>query len=189
MNFYEMLRKRESCRNFDPERIPTREQLMRICEAGRLSPSACNTQPWRYYIVDEPETAAKLAKCTQSMNMNKFASECPTFIVICDQPLKYEKKTRDFFVRYKYSDIDIGISTMNLCYAAMEEGLSTCILGWFDERRIMRLLGLKRDRRVKLVLCVGYAKTDKLRSKKRRPIEEIVDNIEKEDDRDDDRLQ
>ena len=53
----------------------------------------------------------------------------------------------------------------------------------------MRLLGLRRNRRVKLVLCVGYAKTDKPRSKKRRPIEEIVDNIEKEDDRDDDRLQ
>ena len=177
MNFHDMLLKRESCRNFDIEKRPSREQLLRICDMARLSPSACNTQPWHFYIVDEPELSAKLEKCTQSMNMNKFTSNCPAFIVICDEPLLYERKVRDKFVKYKYTDIDIGISTMNLCYAAMDEGLSTCILGWFDERAIKRLLGLKRNRRVKLVVCVGYSKSDEPRTKKRKALNEIVDNI------------
>lgn len=177
MNFREMLLKRESCRSFDPQRRPSKEQLMEITELAGLSPSACNTQPWRYVIVNDPGLAPKLAECTQSFKMNKFASDCPAFIVVCEEPPVFAKKTRDKFVKYRYSEIDIGISTMNLCYAALELGLSTCILGWFNERKIKKLLKLGVRRRVKLVICVGYAKNDKIRNKKRMTSDEITDYI------------
>ena len=60
MTFEEMLQKRESCRAYDPTRSVSREDLTALCEAGRLTPSGCNSQPWRFLVVDEPEARLKL---------------------------------------------------------------------------------------------------------------------------------
>ena len=54
---------RQSCRNFDPARPVEREKLTACLEAARLSPAACNSQPWRYIAVDEPERLPQLAAC------------------------------------------------------------------------------------------------------------------------------
>lgn len=177
MNFKYMLLNRQSCRKFDIAKRPEKEQLLEMVKLAGLSPSACNTQPWRYIIVNKPKLALELANCTQEFGMNKFASDCPSFIVVYDERPAYAKKVRDKFVKYKYADIDIGISTMNLCYAAMEMGLSTCILGWFNERKIKKLLGIGVGKRVKLVVCVGYALNDKIRNKKRMALDEFTEYI------------
>lgn len=78
--------------------------------------------------------------------------------------------------RFKSQDlasIDIGLSVSQFCYAATEQGLSTCILGWQDEARLKKLFDVSGGRRVRLVLAVGYAATDALRTKKRKPIEQM----------------
>ncbi len=52
--------------------------------------------------------------------------------------------------------IDIGIAAEHFCLQAAEEGLGTCMLGWFDERAVLRLIGAPRGRRIGLVITVGY---------------------------------
>lgn len=59
MTFEEMLEKRESCRAYS-DRPVSREDLMKLVEAGRLTPSACNAQPWKFIVVDDPEARKKL---------------------------------------------------------------------------------------------------------------------------------
>ena len=59
MNFMELVQARESCRSYQDKPV-TREQLVNIVEAGRLSPSGCNAQPWKFLVIDEPEAKAKL---------------------------------------------------------------------------------------------------------------------------------
>lgn len=59
--------------------------------------------------------------------------------------------------------------------SAEEEGLSTCILGWFDENKIKELLAIDKSKRVRLVIATGYASPeDKLRDKKRKPLEKLL---------------
>ena len=60
MDFLEIMKKRRSCRSFDPEKSVSREDLLKIVEAGRLSPSGCNSQPWKFIVVDSPEAKEKL---------------------------------------------------------------------------------------------------------------------------------
>ncbi|MFV2081746.1 MAG: nitroreductase family protein, partial [bacterium] len=50
MDFYDLIRGRESIRNYDPEKPVDRDTLYRILEAGRLAPSAVNFQPWRFLL-------------------------------------------------------------------------------------------------------------------------------------------
>ena len=73
----------------------------------------------------------------------------------------------------EYAHIDIGLSVSQLCYAATQQGLSTCIMGSFDQKMLLDSLGITEPKRVLLVIAVGYAATDALRPKKRKPLDEL----------------
>ncbi|MEG2213350.1 MAG: nitroreductase family protein, partial [Clostridiales bacterium] len=76
-----------------------------------------------------------------------------------------------------FRSVDIGLATAQLVLAAVDRGLSTCILGWFDEKKLQKLLGIKE--RIRLVIALGYgAKEEVLRPKKRKEIGEIADFVE-----------
>jgi len=72
-----------------------------------------------------------------------------------------------------YRSIDIGIVTAYLTAEATAQGLSTCILGWFDDEKIRSICGLAEP--VRLVITLGYAKEgDTLRPKKRKEMDELM---------------
>ena len=55
--------------------------LTQVLEAARLAPSACNSQPYHFYVAVDG-TARAVGAATQSLGMNKFAGDCPAFIVV-----------------------------------------------------------------------------------------------------------
>jgi len=75
-----------------------------------------------------------------------------------------------------YRSMDIGIAAAYLTSEATAQGLSTCILGWFDDEKVRAICGLKQP--VRLIITLGYAKADdKLRAKKRKALEDMVDYV------------
>jgi len=172
VNFFELIEKRESCRDYDTRPVE-KELLIRMVEAARLAPSACNSQPWRFTIVTG-EKAGEVAACTQEMGMNKFTSDAPAFIVISEERARLSASIAGKVKDQQYAPIDIGLATAHLCLAATELGLSTCILGWFSEEKLKKLLGKTAGNRIRLVISVGYAGTDSIRPKKRKAPEEIL---------------
>ena len=172
MNFLEIAKARQSCRSYDPQRPVEDEKLEAILEAVRLSPSACNGQPY-HLTVCRGETAAAVAKAVQGMGMNKFASQAPVLIVISEMPYV---KSAALGARVKGSDyrsIDIGIAAAYLTAEAAAQGLGSCILGWLDDEKIRDICGL--DHPVRLVITLGYpGEGDKLREKKRKPRKQLV---------------
>ena len=172
MDFLEIAKARQSCRSYDSERQVEEEKLNRILEAARLSPSACNSQPY-HITVCRGETARQVAEATQGMGINKFAPEAPILLVISEMPYN---KTAAFGAKLKgndYRSMDIGILSAYITSAATAEGLSTCILGWLDDKKIREICDL--DGQVRLVITLGYAKAgDKLREKKRKDMDKLV---------------
>jgi len=76
MNFTEIANNRQSCRNYDMNREVEQEKLNSVLESARLSPSACNGQPY-HITVCKGEAAKKTAAAVMGMGMNKFASNAP----------------------------------------------------------------------------------------------------------------
>ncbi len=76
MDYKKMTETRQSCRAFDPVRTPDRAVLTQVLEAARLAPSACNSQPYHFYVAVDG-TARAVGAATQSLGMNKFAGDCP----------------------------------------------------------------------------------------------------------------
>ena len=177
-DYFDLVNKRESCRNFDPDRPVEKEKLMRCAEAARLAPSACNGQPWRYLIVTNAEFAAKLKPLMMELGQNKFLQKCPAFAVVLEEPTVMKVSLSEKFKDQNFAPIDVGLSVSQFCYAATEQGLSTCLIGWHNEKKIRELFGVPKTSRVRLVIAVGYAASDKLREKIRKPAEEVIQYIE-----------
>lgn len=176
MNFIEIAENRQSCRRYDSGRMVEKEKLDRILEAARLSPSACNGQPYQITVC-KGETAKKVAKATQGMGMNRFATDAPVLIVLSEMPYVASAALGAKVKKNDYRSIDIGIVAAYLTAEATAQGLGTCILGWLEDGKIREICGL--DGAVRLVITLGYAsQEDKLRVKKRKDISELVKIIE-----------
>ena len=170
-----LIRHRQSCRNFDPARSVEKEKLIDILQAAALSPSACNSQPWRYIAVDEPQRVEQVAQCLQDSGMNKFTGKATAFVVAIEGKQNLTAKVGESLKNQKFSGIDLGLSIAHLVLAAEDVGLSSCILGWFNERKLKMLLGIPKTRRIRLVVALGYAMADDaVREKQRKKFDEVV---------------
>ena len=172
MNFLEIAQARQSCRAYDDSRTVEPEKLTAVLEAARLAPSACNGQPY-HFTVCRGETAKAVAAGVSGMGMNKFAAQAPVLIVVSEKPYVKSAALGARVKNNDYRSIDIGIAAAYLTAEATAQGLSTCILGWLDDKKIREACSL--DQPVRLVITLGYAKEgDPLRPKKRRELSELV---------------
>ena len=175
MNFLKIARSRQSCRNYDETRQVEQEKLDAVLEAVRLAPSACNGQPY-HLTVCRGQAAKDVAKATTGMGMNKFAAQAPIQIVISEQPYVATAGAGAKLKGNDYRSMDIGIAAAYLTAEAEAQGLSTCILGWFSDKKIREICSLEHPAR--LVISLGYAKEgDPLRNKVRKSLEELVSYV------------
>ena len=105
--------------------------------------------------------------------MNKFAVQAPVMMVVSEMPYVKSAALGAKVKNNDYRSIDIGIATAYLTAEATAQGLSTCILGWFDDDKIRKICNL--DAPARLVITLGYAsEDDKLRKKVRKDMETLV---------------
>lgn len=175
MNFLDLVNKRQSCRAYDPNKPVEREKIERCLEAVRLAPSACNAQPWKFVVVDEPGLKKKIATAADArlLGFNRFAKDPPVLVVIVRESANITSKLGTLLKDKPYPLMDIGIAVEHFCLQATSEGLGTCIMGWFDEKKVKELLGIPGKKRAELIISVGYPKTGEIRKKIRKPVEKI----------------
>ena len=172
MDFIEIAEARQSTRAFDPDREVEQEKIVRILEAARLAPSACNGQPY-HFTVCRGEAKEKVARAVSGVGINGFAKETPVLIVISEEDYCRTAAIGAKLKKNDYRSIDIGIAAAYLTAQAQTQGLSSCILGWLDDGKIRQACELTHPAR--LVIALGYAKEgEMLREKKRKSFDELV---------------
>ena len=171
MNFAEIARNRESCRAYDNARAVEEEKINAILESARLAPSACNAQPY-HITVCEGEKARAVANATMGMGMNKFAADAPVMMVISEDSYNATAALGAKLKKNDYRSIDIGILSAYITAEAEAQGLGSCIIGWFDEKKIKEICASGTPR---LVISIGYKKEGyALREKKRKDLSKLV---------------
>lgn len=171
MDLLELIQKRQSDRRYDATREVDRQLVLRCLEAARLAPSACNSQPWKFVVVDDPDLRRQMAEAAAGMGMNRFAAEAPVIVAVVLEKMNLTARIGSVIKDKEYSLLDMGIAVEHFCLQAAELGLGTCILGWFDEKKVKRLLGVER-RRIPLLITLGYP-AGANRPKSRKTLEEM----------------
>ena len=173
MDIYDLIEKRQSDRAYDSSRTVEPEKIERIVSAVRLAPSACNSQPWHLIVVDDPEKVKVVAEAMNSMGLNKFATEAPCHILIVQESPNFTATIGRWIKTKHYPLIACGIAASYLTLAATQEGLGSCIMGWFDEKKLQKLLGIPSSKRILLDVAIGYS-TQQHREKIRKDLNDIV---------------
>ena len=170
----EIISTRQSDRKYSDKAVE-KEKLNRITEAARISPSACNGQPWHFIVVTDRELLSRLADAASArlIKMNTFLHQAPVMIVVIREGSNITSQVGGAVKAKDYSLIDIGIASENICLQAESEGLGSCMVGWFDEKLVKMLLSIPRSKRVEMIITIGYSEAEQ-RIKKRKPKEEVV---------------
>lgn len=178
MEFSELIKIRQSVRKYQDKPVE-KEKLQKLIEAVRLAPSACNSQPWKLILVDEPELKEKVARATfgKAVSFNKFVPEAPVIVVLTIEKPKLITQIGGRIKQREFPLIDIGIAAEHFCLQAVELGLGTCMLGWFDEQTIKKLLQIPRRTRIGLVITLGYPEEGYLLRKKIRKDAEVMSSF------------
>lgn len=172
-SFLELAAARQSDRSYEPGRVIGREVLERILEAGRLAPSACNGQPWHFTVVTEPQLLVEVGKATSSLGMNRFVKDASALVLITLEPTNITSKLGCGIKDKDFPIMDLGIASAYMTLAAEDEGIGSCILGWFDEKKIKELVGIPQKKRLMLIISLGYNLKPK-RKKIRKDFDKVV---------------
>lgn len=173
---FEVLVQRQSERGYIDKPVEP-EKLKRCLEAARMSPSACNAQPWKFIVVTDPQLKNQIAEYTNSgplVSMNHFTRQAPLLVVIVRESPNITSKIGSLLKDKHYTLMDIGIVALQFTLQAKAEGLGSCILGWFNEKKIKALLHIPKSKRAELIISIGYPSSKTLRPKIRKKFEEIV---------------
>ena len=176
MKFSELITIRQSDRVYTEKKVE-RSKVEKCLEAARLSPSASNSQPWTFIVVDEPELKNKVAHKTFGplKTFNKFVPQAPVLVAIVLEKPKVITEAGGRIKKKEYPLIDIGIAAEHFCLQAAEEGLGTCMLGWFDEKDVKKLLNVPKNKNITLLITLGYTPDDyRNRKKIRKDFDKIV---------------
>ena len=173
MDFLELCARRQSCRNFE-KRPVEHEKLLKCVEAGRLAPSACNSQPWSFVVAESPEAVEAAVKCGQQLGLNAFLSNAGAVIVILEEHAVLVPKIRPLVDSQYFSKGDLGHAVMLICLEAEAQGLGTCVIGVYDREGLCKALGIPAEKRFAAFIAVGYPADDTVREKIRKPLEDIV---------------
>ncbi len=161
IRFLELAHRRRSVRRYTSEPVP-RPLVDQCLEAARLAPSACNSQPWSFLVVDEPGRRDRLAAAAFAgvYTMCAFARQAPVLVALVTERSRLSAALGGLWRGVQYNLVDIGIAGEHFALKAAEIVLGTCWLGWFDDKAVRRELALPRGTRVDILFSLGWPADD-----------------------------
>ena len=176
VSFTDLIQKRYSVRSYTDTPVD-REKIEACVEAARLAPSACNSQPWRFLVVDKPELIKRIAPLTRipGISMNSFVEKAPVLIALVGERPNLSSSLGAVVKKTPFYLIDIGIAAEHFCLRAAELGLGTCMLGWFGNKKIKRLLNIPMVKKLPILITLGYPGKDEIPQKARKSLADIID--------------
>ncbi|MFT5161738.1 MAG: nitroreductase [Alteromonadaceae bacterium] len=173
--FLALCTQRRSVRWFE-QRTVERALLEQAVDMASLAPSACNRQPYRFYIADDPQLSKKLV--TTAPGTKGFAHNVPCTIVVTADLANYPTE-RDRHLIY----IDSTLASMQLMLALETLGLSSCPINWPDidvrEHKMVSLLGLSGSQRPIMLMAVGYAQAQgKIPFSQKKSASQLINYVE-----------
>jgi nitroreductase len=182
MELFEVIEKRRSIRRYKKDAVPP-EAIDKLLEAARLAPSSSNTQSWKFKVVYDAATRAKMKDAAYGQ---RFVTEAPVVIVCCLDLLAFKEKGKqtlklvlrgvrpslEMMMRSLRGGKDkeyeaertiingttnVAIATEHIALAAADLGLGTCWIRAFDQPTIQELLELPEGLVPLYLMTVGYA--------------------------------
>ncbi len=181
MDVSEAIKRRRSIRRFKQDLIPD-EKIRELIESARLAPSGTNTQPWRFVIVKDDKTKKELQEAAHNQ---RYIRRAPVIIVCCADLSAFKEfstrvdeliesgalpeRTREKFIPYLENGMrsvkreelvtaaatNVSIAVEHIVLRAVELGLGTCWVRWYDDKKVKEILDVPEFVEVMALLPLG----------------------------------
>lgn len=170
MEFTKLIGIRQSVRSYDPDRPVPGEILERILNAGRLAPSACNYQPWKFLLVSSPAMLQKVRECYN----REWFKEAPHILIMIGLRDQAWNRTYD---GYNSVETDVAIAMTHIILAAENEGVGACWIAAYNPSILNEVIKPGKNQLIFGITPLGYPKSgfQKAPDKKRKALEDIVE--------------
>ena len=157
MELEKVIQDRRSVRKYQ-EKPVEREKINACIEAARLAPSACNSQPWHYIVIDDPKVKEDFCKEAFSgvYAMTKWAEKAPVLVAVVSDKGNFTSRIGNFFRRTEFYLVDQGISGEHFVLRAQDLGLGTCWIGWLNSDKAEKFFHLPKSKKIEHLIAVGY---------------------------------
>ncbi|MCK8817474.1 nitroreductase family protein [Natroniella sulfidigena] len=175
-DIFDFLQQRRSIRKYKDKEVEP-EKIERLLEAGVLAPSAGNSQPWRFKVIENQEIIEQLIEETMSAyNATWMSKGTPKLIAVCGNHTKivdkYGERGKDLYIIQ-----DTAAAIQNILLTAPTLGLGTCWIGAFNEKKAEEILNLNSPLRIYSFITVGYPKEKLGPRTSRKDLSEVVSYI------------
>jgi nitroreductase len=153
MDFDEVVKRRKMIREYDSNKQRILDKIItKLIKNAHRSPSAGHTQVQEFIIIKDASTKKKLRKAAVNQ---EYVETAPLLIVVCSNTSRsvgrYGIRGREF-----YSTIDGAFASMLILLSAVNEGISACFVGAFEDSKVSEILELPKDVRPIGIICIGY---------------------------------
>ncbi|MDG6222421.1 MAG: nitroreductase family protein [Candidatus Bathyarchaeota archaeon] len=163
MELFEAIKNRRSIRKYKEDAVEN-EKILKVLEVACFAPSAANRQPYGFVVVTEKKTIQELSSAAYQ------EWSAPAMIVVCVNPKEaWIRKDKEEFWK-----VDAGLIMQNISLIAHAEGLGTCWICAFDEKKAKTVLGVKKPIRIVAMTPLGYPAEIKGPVTNRKNIDELV---------------
>jgi nitroreductase len=174
MDFWEVLEKRRSVREFDPDRDVSAEQIDRLLEAAIMAPTAGDRQPWHFVVVRDAATKDAVSRTALRQS---FITAAPVMIVVCGEPERSgARKGQEMAELHTVQDTSAAVQ--NILLAATDAGLGSCWVSALREDELRQVLGLSEIYRPLAIIPIGYIARRPGARPPKRPLSEVTSYIE-----------
>ena len=164
-DFLTLAAERYSVRHFT-DQVVEQEKIDKIIEAGKIAPTAVNSQPQMVYVVKSPEAVAKLNRVSPCIY------GAPQVFVFC-----YNDQNVCPRGEGNYGDIDVTIVLTHMMLEAANLGVGTCIVGYFDQQQLIDALELPSNMHPVLIMPFGYAADDAVPSPRHSEFRDLSETV------------
>ncbi len=176
MELDKVIKTRRSVRQFSDKEVKMKD-ILACLEAARLAPSACNSQPTHFVILNDKKIKEDFADTvfTGKFLPCKFFKSAPVLVAVCvEQNANLTVRAGQKIAGRPFYVTDQAIAAEHFVLKATELGLGTCWVGWFNSQKAQEFLKTPKGVEIHNLIALGYPK-DKLKQTKhnRKKIEEI----------------
>lgn len=164
MAILNVIKNRNSCRNFISKNVDD-SVVNNIIEAGRLAPSAKNRQPWRFISISEENVKKVIIEACYGAEVIETADKV---IAICTTNINYDMPNGQ-----PAHPEDLTFATAFMMLQAEHEGLGTCVVTTYDEKKIREVLTVPFSMKVFTLLAIGYKAEEVVEKKERKSLEDV----------------
>jgi len=168
--FLEFIKKRRSIRKFLDTQI-TDEEIKMIIEAGRWAPSAENTQPWEFIVIENKNILENIAKTGYAFALRR-APMSIAIVTKMDDSLD-PSETLKPLDRLGFRAANCSLAAMNMVLMAWALNIGTCFVADFDRNYAKKILDLSEHDYLLFIIAIGYIKGEVPKLAKRKNFDDI----------------